>query len=246
MSISAANSKIKLTPRLEVAASMVRYSSRVADVGCDHGKLTAWLVLSNRCTFAYAIDNSRPSLQKAADLFVDLNIGNQTKTILSDGLSQITPSEVDDIVIAGLGSDTIEHIINEAQWLKDKDKHLILVPSSRHHEVRKYIYKEGFEIEKEQAVVDSNFCYSVMSLAFSDTPKNISNVFAEIGKIEPKDEMTERYIRKVYDRAKTVVSELAKAKEINEDKIAETIEITEYIETNFKEVIINDKRKRDI
>ena len=60
--------RISLTRRLRAAADLVRYGSVAADVGCDHGKLSAYLLDSGRAEFVYATDIRKQPLAKAAAL----------------------------------------------------------------------------------------------------------------------------------------------------------------------------------
>ena len=237
MTISAANKVLKLSSRLAAAASMVAEGTRVADVGCDHGKLSAWLVLSGRCIFAYAIDISKPSLQKAADLFVSLNVDRMTETVYADGLKSLKPGDVDEVVIAGLGCDVISRIIGDAVWLKDRNKHMVLVPGSRHAELRRYIYSEGYEIEKEQAVIDSAVCYTVMSVRYCGINREISHLFSETGMIEGNDSASAEYIKRVYMRAKRKAESLQKARICNSERSAETAELITSLEAKYKGVV---------
>ena len=63
----------KLTKRLQVIFDLV--SSRViADVGCDHGKLTKALFDENKIDFAYVSDISKLSLEKAIKLLKDYEL----------------------------------------------------------------------------------------------------------------------------------------------------------------------------
>ena len=47
---------IKLTNRLSAVAQLVRENASLADVGCDHGYLPAYLVLNGRIQSAVAGD----------------------------------------------------------------------------------------------------------------------------------------------------------------------------------------------
>ena len=57
----------KLGKRLEVIASLVD-CKRIADVGCDHGKLAYYLLDNGISDYAVVSDISRPSLNKAVDI----------------------------------------------------------------------------------------------------------------------------------------------------------------------------------
>ena len=58
---------IRLDQRLTAIANLVDYG-KVADVGCDHGKLGYYLVSTDRASEVIATDISKPSLDKAKEL----------------------------------------------------------------------------------------------------------------------------------------------------------------------------------
>lgn len=58
---------IRLDQRLTAIANLVDYG-KVADVGCDHGKLGYYLVSTDRASEVIATDISAPSLAKAEEL----------------------------------------------------------------------------------------------------------------------------------------------------------------------------------
>ena len=69
---------IKLDDRLQkaydiIANSNIRYN-KVADIGCDHGKLALALLQNNICNHVDLIDISQDSLTKAVDLMKANNI----------------------------------------------------------------------------------------------------------------------------------------------------------------------------
>ena len=53
----------RLDARLQAAADFVRPGSTAADIGCDHGKLSAWLAGSGRCPLVFACDLREGPLQ---------------------------------------------------------------------------------------------------------------------------------------------------------------------------------------
>ena len=54
-----------LDARLAAAANYVRPGRAAADIGCDHGKLSAWLAGSGRCPRVFACDLRPGPLAKA-------------------------------------------------------------------------------------------------------------------------------------------------------------------------------------
>ena len=107
----------RLSPRLMAMASYVEAGESVADIGADHAYLPLWLVREGVAPFAILTDvqpgpleKTRISVDKALaagllrlDCRVDLRLG--------DGLSPLAGAEVDVVVIAGLGGETICSIL---------------------------------------------------------------------------------------------------------------------------------------
>ncbi|NLL91298.1 MAG: SAM-dependent methyltransferase [Ruminococcaceae bacterium] len=223
-------SKISLSKRLKFTAAAVRDGSRAADVGCDHGYLSAHLILSGKCPLIYATDISEKSLKKAKRLFVEKGIEEKVVACLADGLDGISPDSVDDVVIAGLGGDSIFGIVSRHSWLKDSDKHLVLVPSSRHAKLRRYLYKEGFAILSETAVWDKRRAYTVMSAKYEGNEKITTTIFEEFGKILSSDGDNKEYITVVKRRYDRVLREIGKADKIDVNIVKRAREILTYIE----------------
>ena len=97
-----------LSKRLKMIASLVTTES-VIDVGCDHGYLDIYLTQKGiKCL---ATDISEKSLLKAIDNFKCYNLNIKTK--LTDGLNGIDIKEKDTIIISGMGTDTINRILNK-------------------------------------------------------------------------------------------------------------------------------------
>lgn len=158
---------ISLTRRLRAAADLVRYGSVAADVGCDHGKLSAYLLDSGRAEFVYATDIRKQPLAKAAALLSQERYEGRYECVLTDGLNGLPADRITDVVIAGVGDDVTEKIIGDATWLKDKDKRLILVPASRHERVRQFLAENGFSVIYEQAVSERRHVYTVIAAEYT-------------------------------------------------------------------------------
>ncbi len=221
--------KISLSKRLNFTAAAVRDGSRAADVGCDHGYLSAFLVLSGKCPLIYATDISEKSLKKAERLFAEKGIEKKVITCLTDGLVGVSSELVDDVVIAGLGGDSISGILSRHVWLKDSDKHIVLVPSSRHANLRRYLYKEGYTILSETAVWEKEKVYTVMSIKYEGEAKDIPIIFEEFGKVFDTDGDNKEYITVVKRRYDRVLREINKADNIDVDKEKRAKEILAYI-----------------
>lgn len=153
-----------------MAASFVDNGGTVCDVGCDHGKLSLYLVQRGKAKHVIATDINRQPLQKAIDLFATYNLSHTATFLLTDGLQGIEDTaDITHIVIAGLGGHTMESVIDSAPFVKQQKTRLVLLPAQSGYQIRKYLYTNGFEIEKEQTVSEKGKYYSCISAVYTGT-----------------------------------------------------------------------------
>ena len=135
---------MKISKRLNTIADMINPKSRVIDVGCDHGLLSIYLDLEKECSCIAADINSN-ALKNAESNIIKYNSKN-TKTVLTDGIENIDINDNDIIVIAGMGTSTIKHILED----KRLSNTLIISSNNQLYELRKYITSLGYKIEEEK------------------------------------------------------------------------------------------------
>ena len=117
---------------------------------------------------------------------------------LCPGLDAIAPHEADTVVIAGMGGELILRIISEAPWLCAMDKHLVLQPMTTAMQLREGLAALGFTIDREEAVVDSDKIYSVMSVYYTDQKRdNLKLIDLYMGQIKPGSPFSARYAKSV-------------------------------------------------
>ena len=115
-----------------MAASLVCGGRTVCDVGCDHGKLSLYLVKSGKAENVIATDINKMPLQKAVDLFAEHGISEKAQFLLTDGLQGIEDTkDITHVVICGLGGDTMAQIIHNAPFIKENGVQLVLLPANR-------------------------------------------------------------------------------------------------------------------
>jgi len=118
-----------------------------ADIGCDHGQLTAYLLERCERLIMTASDISAPSLEKARRLLGSKGLDARVQLCVADGLKGIdTP--VDVIVIAGMGAEMILKIIGESRK-RIGDALLIMQANVDLPMLRAKLAQEGFCVEKE-------------------------------------------------------------------------------------------------
>ena len=158
--------KIPLSTRLLACAGFVKKGDRVADIGCDHGYLSIHLLTNGIARSCIASDVAKGPLQSAKDNARKFGVSENITFHLSDGVQSI-PRDFDTLVCAGMGGDTMIHILESAPWLKSEQYRLILQCQSKRPELRKWLYENGFAIRRETLAKDGKFCYPVTEVVYA-------------------------------------------------------------------------------
>lgn len=140
---------LELSPRLMSVAGLVPRGARLADIGTDHAYLPAWLILHGIIPEAIAADLRRGPLERARATAEKYGLTDALDFRLCNGLSGISPDEVDTIAIAGMGGETIAEILSAAPWTKEAKKQLLLQPMSAQPELRRWLQSHGYAIRQE-------------------------------------------------------------------------------------------------
>ncbi len=208
---------MELKARLKMILRSVPKGTRVADIGTDHAFLPIALIKEGISKSVLACDISAGPLSVAKENIQKTKTEN-IETRLCDGLAAITPDEVDVITIAGMGGDVIKEILRKAEWIRDREKLLILQPMSSADVLRKFLYSEGFFIESERAVEDTGRVYTVISARFSGKKLDPSKSQIFIGELsEDMSEAAKKYIELQYMRVKNCAESLEKVERKREE-----------------------------
>ena len=156
-----------LDPRLRGIASMVRGGARLADVGCDHGYLICALTRDGIINGGIACDINEKPLQKACEEIKRQGLEDKIACRLGDGLFPLTPDEVDDIVIAGMGGEMIASILERCEWQSLAGKQFLLQPMTKAPFLRHWLCTNGFCISAEKASVSGGHPYTAMRVAYT-------------------------------------------------------------------------------
>lgn len=204
---------LELDNRLKACADFVTDGGVVCDVGTDHAYLVAFLLLSGRCERAIAVDCNRHPLAAAQATLEKFGVLNKTDIVKSDGLTNVNPDGVTDVVLAGMGGELICRILSQAKWLEN-DVNLVIQPMTRASSLRKWLYQNGFEILEEKAVCCEGYIYTAMRTKFCGKFVKVDEVFAYLGKLDFLGEDADaarRYAKKQAFRLKRAGSGLLKS-----------------------------------
>ena len=157
-----------LDARLTAAAELVLPGRPVADIGCDHGKLTAVLAASGKYPKVIGADLRPGPLAKAAQTLEQAGCKDRTELRLGDGLSVLSENEVGTIVLAGVSAQTTWEILEKAPWVfRVGGPRLVMVPATRHGDLRCWLWEHGFALAADRPVQAAGRWYAVMAAEYT-------------------------------------------------------------------------------
>lgn len=173
-----------LGARLLAAAALVRPGHVVADIGCDHGKLAVYLGLQPQVPKVIAADVRPMPLARARGLVQQNDCAHKVECRLGDGLSCLAPGEAREIIIAGMSGQTIGQIMEACPWAAEEQNHFILVPTTRHTQLRKWLYQQGYSLQQEVAVEENGRFYTVFLVGYTGKREEKSSLFCTVGLLQ--------------------------------------------------------------
>lgn len=151
-----------LSARLETVAGFVQKGSSVIDVGTDHGLLPVYLAMNGFASRIIASDISIGSLGSARRTAAKYGVVDKISFVEAKGLSGVREQEINTIVIAGLGGETISGILRDAPWTRQNEKRLILQPQTKVPELCDYLRLTGYSLHEARLALDTGKIYVVM------------------------------------------------------------------------------------
>lgn len=143
--------------RIKAIASLVDNDALVVDIGTDHAYLPIYLYENDITKNIVASDISSNALLFAKSNLEKHNLRGKIKLVVSDGFKNL--DECFDIaIISGVGTETIKKILDN-EVLPNK---LILSSHKNVSDLREYMFKIGYKIEKEIIVYENNIYYNII------------------------------------------------------------------------------------
>lgn len=224
---------MELTPRLQAIAQRVPQGARLADVGTDHGHLPVWLLLNGRIDTAVAADLREGPLSRAKETAQQYGQDKKISFRLCDGLTGIAADEVDTIVIAGMGGETIAAILEAAPWTS-QNKLLLLQPMTGMPQLRLWLQNHGYFILGEQIIREGKRLYSIWGVRGGQmAPLSPAELWA--GK-NSRDPLRPDYLTMVEEKAGKALRGQLAAREPDQAAIAELNEVLSGLREMKKEL----------
>ena len=157
---------ITLSARLKNIADKIKKGETMADIGTDHGFLPLYLYEKGISPVVIMTDVSRFSLEKS------IENARQTGRVLKeegiyarwgDGLEVLDAGEVDTVVMAGIGGNLMEEILEKDPEKSKSFKRYILQPRRHPGHIRHYLINNGYAITDESIVREGKFLCEIIT-----------------------------------------------------------------------------------
>ncbi len=154
----------ELSLRLQQVADFVVPCQTVADVGCDHGYVSIYLLQHDIAKRVIAMDVRTGPLSRAEQNRNHAKLQTKMECRLSDGLDKLRPKEADVIVIAGMGGPLMTDILEQGREKGTLADRFVLQPQSDIPAVRRYLHKIGYQIIQEAFLMEEGKYYTVIQV----------------------------------------------------------------------------------
>lgn len=155
-------------------SSLLCDGSYIADVGTDHAYLPIHMILHRSSRVAVATDINRGPVERAKKNVSCFGLSEKIDVLLTDGLRGVEKYDVDSVVVAGMGGDSIVSILKDAEFVRDRRTHLVLQPMTRSDVLRRYLTENSYEITCEKNAVDGGKIYEVLAAEYRGKEYNVA------------------------------------------------------------------------
>lgn len=161
---------IRLDERLQCAFGMLRDLPAVADIGCDHGKLTAALLLDGGCERVVAGDISPDCLAKTREIIRRYGLQDRAQVRLGSGLGVLAPGECQGAAILGMGGELMVELLASSPDVAAAMERLVLQPMSGVEELRQWLYENRYHVIEDKLVPLGKRWYQLLCVRKGQAP----------------------------------------------------------------------------
>ncbi|WP_027338676.1 tRNA (adenine(22)-N(1))-methyltransferase [Halonatronum saccharophilum] len=201
---------MKLSPRLKSIVDLLDLPARVGDIGADHGYLAIHLARQDKDNYIIASDYNKAPYKAALNNVRRFALSDRIDVRLGSGLSVLNEGEVDQVVIAGMGSKTIKSILEDDQSLALKLDKLVLQPMAGASSLRRWLVKNGYKISDEKLILEGDFLYQIIAAKPGEMDDE-GEFILELGPklLEKKDPLLELYFKSLEDEWSEVIEKIS-------------------------------------
>lgn len=141
--------------RIDTLCSFLRKAESFADVGCDHGYCSEFVLTKGLCDKVIFSDVSKGSLQKAQTLLARFVKEGRAIGVLGDGFYGV-PKDTEEVLIAGMGGSEIVSILSDKKY-GFIPRYFVFQPMHDSEKLRRYLIEKGAKINRDFTFEDGKF-----------------------------------------------------------------------------------------
>lgn len=191
-----------LSDRLLSLTKFINKKDLVADIGCDHGLLSIYLVKNKLCKKVIATDINPKALNNAINNIKNNNLVKEIETKLGKGLEPIKDENINTVIISGMGTNTIIHMFENV----DKKYKVITQSNNDYYNLRKYFINKGYKIKGESIVLDNDKYY--INIVFIPGIKKYSKKELLYGSFLINDKKNINYFISILNKNKSIYKKI--------------------------------------
>ena len=183
--------------RIEILCSLLSKAKSFADVGCDHGYCSEYMLKNGLCQRAILSDISKGSLAKAEALLVEYIQEGRAASVLGDGFYGV-PKDTELVLIAGMGGSEIVSILSDKKY-GFLPKRFVFQPMHDAEKLRRYLIEKGARIERDFTFADGKYYEVIVGNDGKDTTqgaRDYTEAEYEFGK-ENLEKMPEAFLSRM-------------------------------------------------
>ena len=166
--------------RINTLCSFLKRAESFADVGCDHGYCSEFVLKNRLCDKVIFSDVSKGSLQKAQTLLARFVKEGRAVGVLGDGFYGV-PKDTEEVLIAGMGGSEMVAILSDARY-GFIPKRFVLQPMHDAEKLRRYLIENGGYITRDFTFEDGKFYEVIVGVQATGTKQEYTEAELEFGK----------------------------------------------------------------
>lgn len=164
---------MELSKRLQAVVDLLDSHKSIADIGCDHGFVSIYLIQAGKAENCIAMDVNKGPLKSAKENIAFYGLLHKIELRLSNGADKLQWKEdskerileADAAILAGIGGRLTIRILEESLEKFHAMEEFILQPQSEIEKVRQFLEVKGFIIVKEDMVLEDGKYYPIMKVS---------------------------------------------------------------------------------
>ncbi|MDE7453479.1 MAG: class I SAM-dependent methyltransferase [Clostridia bacterium] len=171
-----------------------------ADVACDHGYCTKFMLDNRLCDKAIVSDISEKSLSKAQILLEDYIRSGVCSAVCCDGLEKVRGADL--VMIAGIGGEEIIKILSNAEI----PQNFIFQPMKNAKELRSFLLVSGCHITCDDIFTDGKKYYFIIKGKNRGSKQSYSKAQLEYGADSLKNPVFSDFLKTEIKKKKSYLS----------------------------------------